>query len=95
MTGSKQSHSCLNIEGAIRNKAFSIFSDDNGNPISAAEGEKYLRAELAKGHRVIPMGKCDNFDYQKGCQGHSEKAPLIPEPSRPLPPTETIGSHQL
>lgn len=25
---------------------------------------------LASGKRVIPTGDCDNFDYQKGCQGH-------------------------
>lgn len=31
--------------------------------------------ELAKGRRVLPLGECDNFDYQTGCQGHPDSAP--------------------
>jgi len=26
--------------------------------------------ELSLGHTVIPIGDCDNFDFQHGCKGH-------------------------
>jgi len=25
------------------------------------------------GRKVIPLGECDNFDYQEGCLGHPVK----------------------
>lgn len=34
------------------------------------ELDRYLREQLALGRKVLPMGNCDNFDYQKGCRGH-------------------------
>ncbi len=49
-----------------------------------------LRRHHDLGHRVIPMGNCDNFDYQKGCQGHSDDTEIknlgIPEakPEKPF-----------
>ena len=39
------------------------------------EVKRALLAELEKGHAVIPMGKCDNFDFKTGCRGHE-----VPEP---------------
>ena len=30
-----------------------------------------LAVELAKGHAFLPIGNCDNFDAEKGCQGHA------------------------
>lgn len=26
--------------------------------------------ELAKGHEVVPIGDCPDFDFKKGCPGH-------------------------
>lgn len=70
-------HMCVNVSGVLREppEEFAqvwrgVFSDDNGRILSLMEARQYLQEELAKGHRVIPCGPCDNFDYQKGCQGH-------------------------
>ena len=61
-------HMCVSIEGAIRNKAWKAFTQYNGR--NAKQVEKMLRYELAMGRRVLPVGECDNFDYQEGCRGH-------------------------
>ena len=66
----KSYHMCLDIRGIIRNKSFKGFTDDNGKPMSKDAVLSALMDELAKGRRVIPLGKCDNFDYQTGCNGH-------------------------
>lgn len=34
------------------------------------EVREFLRYQLAMGRRVLPLGGCDNFDYQTGCKGH-------------------------
>lgn len=31
-----------------------------------------LQWHLNKGHRVIPIGHCPDFDYQTGCPGHDQ-----------------------
>lgn len=31
--------------------------------------DEFLRL-LSEGKEVIPIGKCDNFDYKTGCKGH-------------------------
>jgi len=62
-------HMCVSIEGAIRNKAWKAFAQYNGR--NAKQVEKMLRYELAMGRRVLPVGECDNFDYQDGCRGHT------------------------
>jgi len=38
------------------------------------EAEDFLMDELAKGHEVIPICDCDNFDFKEngGCQGHDD-----------------------
>jgi hypothetical protein len=64
----KTVHMCVSIEGAIRNKAYKAFTQYNGR--NAKLVEKMLRYELAMGRRVLPVGDCDNFDYQEGCKGH-------------------------
>lgn len=43
----------------------------NGKTLmTAKEVKAFLREQLALGRRVLPMGDCDNFDYQTGCRGH-------------------------
>jgi hypothetical protein len=69
-------HMCINIAGAIRNKAFSGFTDDNGKPCTRKEAEEFLKSELLKGRRVLPMAECEGFDFQTGCPGH----PINSEP---------------
>jgi len=63
-------HMCLSIRGAIRNKMFSGFTDKNGRKLSRNEAENFLFDQLAEGKKVLPIGDCDNFDYQTGCLGH-------------------------
>jgi hypothetical protein len=78
-------HMSCNIAGLIRNtgkksmKGF--FTMDNGKDCTNKEARDYLQECLSKGWRVIPFnGKCDNFDYQTGCPGHTiEDEPIKPE----------------
>lgn len=81
---------CMNVEGFMRNnkypKDYNIFQHDDDTPMSPEEAMKYLLAEKAKGHKVIPCsGECgdpckhsDNgckgFDYSGGgCPGRYSK----------------------
>jgi hypothetical protein len=48
----------------------SVFKDETGRGLSHEEARDYLYDCLSKGWKVIPMGDCDNFDYQTGCGGH-------------------------
>ncbi len=50
-------HTCIDVRNYLR---------------TAQEAAAFLMIELAKGRAVIPTCRCDNFDYQKGCQGHPE-----------------------
>ena len=69
-------HMCSDIRGMLRNHTRknsldNIFRDaKTGRSIGDAEAREYLYDCLAKGWRVIPLGDCDNFDYQTGCKGH-------------------------
>lgn len=47
------------------------FTRDDGTPMTDDEAIDALLDELSKGHELIPLGHCDNFDYkEKGCLGH-------------------------
>ncbi len=65
-------HCCLDIEGAIRNaKDFKGCITVDGHTLTTVRKVKsFLREQLAIGRRVLPVGDCDNFDYQTGCNGH-------------------------
>jgi hypothetical protein len=41
--------------------------------MTPAQVRNAMYDELAKGHEVLPLGECDNFDFIKGCQGHVTK----------------------
>lgn len=74
ITSSSMIHMCISIAGALRNttarKMDGWMTDEQGRPLSG----KYVREQFKKaqfeGKRVLPMGDCDNFDYQTGCKGH-------------------------
>ena len=70
-------HMCADIRGMLRNHARKgslkgVFKDEAGRGVSDEAARDYLYDCLAKGWQVMPMGDCDNFDYQTGCKGHSE-----------------------
>lgn len=70
----KTYHLCLDVRGALHNwndrQMRGVFQHDDGRPLTPFEARNMLMDEIAKGHKVIPCDDCDNFDYQKGCQGH-------------------------
>jgi hypothetical protein len=71
-----QQHMCLSIKGALNNAKYkknhtkSYADNDDGSPMTYGELKEFLTQSLAEGKRVLPMGDCDNFDYQTGCRGH-------------------------
>jgi hypothetical protein len=73
---SKMYHLCLDVRGALHNwsdrELRGAFRHDDGRPMSPHEAKDALMDEIAKGHKVIPTCECNNFDYQRGCQGHEE-----------------------
>lgn len=67
-------HCCADIRGMLNQRKRSlkgVFTDSDGRKLSDEEAREYLYDCLAKGWHVLPMGGCDNFDYQTGCKGHS------------------------
>lgn len=68
-------HLCMNIEGAIANaKYLKGAITVNGETLNTAkEIRSFLRGQPAMGRRVLPMCRCSNFDYQKGCLGHAKR----------------------
>lgn len=68
----KRIHMCLDIEGGIKNaKDLAGHITVDGRTLKTVkEVREFLGYQLAMGRRVLPMGECDNFDYQTGCRGH-------------------------
>ena len=74
---SKLYHMCVDVRGLLRHSDREMRRDlkwikkDGGEPFASVhELRNELFNELAKGHEVIKMGECDNFDWKEGCQGH-------------------------
>jgi hypothetical protein len=64
-------HVCMSVEGALRNRDFNGFKNEDGSKPHWTEVKKFLEEQLELGRRVIPMSKeCIGFDYQTGCPGH-------------------------
>jgi hypothetical protein len=66
---------CMGIEvkGAILNwkkRQLACITDDEGNSLKPRAARLWLLEELEQGHKMLPMGDCDNWDYTTGCQGH-------------------------
>ncbi len=74
LTGSTLLHCCMDVAGALRNRSFDGLCKD-GRSLTRREGQAELQRILATGVRVVPMSdECDNFDDQRGCQGHKKRA---------------------
>ncbi len=70
-------HCCLDIRGAMRwpkRQLGRMFRDENGSYVTAEAAWSQLADELAKGHKVLPMCDCPDFNYETGCPG-KETAP--------------------
>ena len=67
-------HMCVSIEGVLRwpdKDLVNMFSDDNGHRQPARMVRDFLKLELLKGRRVLPMGEpCEGWSYETGCPGH-------------------------
>ena len=74
-------HMCMSVRGALNWDKKTLkrnargFTTNDGKPMTPEEVRSCLMDELAKGHEVIPLGECDNFDYKTGCKGHPDTAP--------------------
>lgn len=68
-------HMCMSIEGAILNAKTlkGCITVDGYTLQTVKEIRDFMKGELAKGRRVLPMGKCSNFCYQTGCKGHERR----------------------
>ena len=73
-------HMCMSVRGALNwdkktmKRNAKGFKTNDGRPMTADQVREALMDELAKGHEVIPLGECDNFDFKTGCKGHPEEA---------------------
>lgn len=65
-------HCSICIQGALkRPQDWVNCITVNGKKLETVEEVKNFFAEhLNLGHKVLPLGGCDNFDYEKGCKGH-------------------------
>lgn len=70
-------HLCLDIRGAIRGTGWKCVSSPDGRKVKKSEAVEYLMDRLGEGKRVLPLGPCEGFDFQKGCPGHEDE----PEPT--------------
>jgi hypothetical protein len=56
----------------------SFVKEDGSLPRDTRELRQMLTDELAKGHKVLPIGKpCEGWSWETGCPGH--EAPEEPE----------------
>jgi hypothetical protein len=67
-------HMGLSVKGALNqipnNDKMSFANHDDGRPMTNRQLRAYLRMADFEGKKLLPMGECDNFDYQEGCRGH-------------------------
>lgn len=72
----EKKHMCLNVSGALsqtpKNDELSFADNDDGTAMTNNQLRIYLMKAQSEGKRVLPIGDCDNFDYQTGCKGHNK-----------------------
>lgn len=68
----KRIHCCISCEGGIAHAKYlkGNMTVDGKTLKTVKEVRDFFRGQLAMGRKVVPMGDCDNFDYQTGCKGH-------------------------
>ena len=62
----------LDIDGGIKNARLlkGYITVDGRTLNTVKEIRAFLYEQKAMGRELLPIGDCDNFDYQKGCLGH-------------------------
>lgn len=82
-------HCCLDTRGAMkwpkRELAKLVRDTETGRYLSAEAAWNWLADELAKGHKVLPMCDCPDFDYEKGCPGKVVAEPVQSADSKEKP----------
>lgn len=67
-------HMCVGISGVLRwsdKQLSNLFAEDDGTRRPGRYVRDWLKLQLAKGRKVLPMGKpCEGFSYETGCPGH-------------------------
>lgn len=65
-------HCCLEIRGGMMNARMlkGCITVDGHTLNTVKEIKSFLQEQLDMGRRVLPMGDCNDFDYQTGCRGH-------------------------
>ncbi len=68
-------HCSLDISGALkRPQDWVNCITVNGKELKTVEEVKTFFKEQQKlGRKVLPLGGCDNFDYETGCKGHKDE----------------------
>lgn len=96
MSNETTRHMAQSIIGPLTNwnqsdwkRATNWITRPDGSRYTHAELKAEFQSELAKGHEVVPIGECDNFDFKRGCRGH----PAEPEPDieNDTPTVKPIG----
>lgn len=67
-------HMSIDVRGALKNwtaRESRGCRNASGSRMTLLEIKELLMDHLAAGHEVIPFGRCDNFDWRSGCQGHA------------------------
>jgi hypothetical protein len=74
----KTIHLSQSITGPLKNwtlkewkAATEYITRTDGSRFTVDQLKEAFVEELAKGHKVIPIGECDNFDWEHGCRGHA------------------------
>ena len=70
-------HLCIDCEGALRHpKDFKgVITVDGRTLMTVPEIKAFFREQLELGHKVIPCGDCDNFDWETGWVSVEERLP--------------------
>ena len=65
-------HVSLDISGALKNPKCLINAITYDGQILTKEKQiiEFLEYQQYLGHKLLPLGECEGFDYIKGCPGH-------------------------
>jgi len=71
--GTRILHMCLDTRGALnwpKSQLRNLIRDtETGRYMTPDKARAWLLDELAKGHEVLPMCGCPDFDFKTGCPG--------------------------